>query len=144
MHVLIRKLQIAHVLVVPLGTSNCVRRSQAAALGEDHEATLRTRMGLVNVLAETGRGEMAEDICRGVEEVCFAGTSGLFFLHPFSRAWISVGADEAARGGAPRHAAVAAQPRMSAGGQRRRGGGGASLPGGGAPPQALSLPPCGC
>ena len=55
MHVLIRKLQIAHVLVVPLGTSNCVRRSQAAALGEDHEATLRTRMGLVNVLAETGR-----------------------------------------------------------------------------------------
>ena len=45
-------------------------RVQAAVLGEEHEATLRTRMGLVNVLAETDRGEMAEDICRRVEEVC--------------------------------------------------------------------------
>ena len=95
-------------------TADCRWQRWARATSE---ATLRTRMGLVNVLAETGRGEMAEDICRGVEEVCFAGTSGLFFLHPFSRAWISVGADEAARGGAPRHAAVAAEPRLSAGGQ---------------------------
>ena len=37
-------------------------------MGDDHAATLRTRMGLVNVLAETDRGEMAEDICRRVEE----------------------------------------------------------------------------
>ena len=54
------------------GPLTASRRSKAAALGEDHEATLRTRMGLVNVLAETGRGEMAEDICRRVQEVCFA------------------------------------------------------------------------
>jgi hypothetical protein len=45
-----------------------VQAEQAAGLGEDHAATLRTRMGLVNVLAETGRAEMAEDICRRVEE----------------------------------------------------------------------------
>ena len=51
------------------GPLTASRRSKAAALGEDHEATLRTRMGLVNVLAETGRPEMVEEICRRVEGV---------------------------------------------------------------------------
>ena len=137
MHVLIHKLQTVPrascaQLVVPLGTSNCVRRSQAAALGEDHEATLRTRMGLVNVLAETGRAEMAEDICRRVEGVgCTPAERSaprvlinpvklllLAHLHLNRRAWDArAGADAAARGGAPRHAAVAAEPRLPAGRQ---------------------------
>ena len=102
------------------GPLTASRRSKAAALGEDHEATLRTRMGLVNVLAETGRGDMAEDICRRVQEVCFAKSQDWpFFLScaPFTHAWISAGADAAARGGAPRHAAVAAEPRLPAGRQ---------------------------
>ena len=108
-------------------------------MGEDHETTLRTRMGLVNVLAETGRGEMAEDICRRVEEVRFYETCGFFLLSYAQRitcARTSAGADAAARGGTPRHASVAAQPRLPACGQGRDGGGGAPLPGGGVLPQA--------
>ena len=34
------------------------------------------------MLAETGRGEMAEDICRRVEEVCFYETCGFFSFFP--------------------------------------------------------------
>ena len=47
-------------------TADCRWQRWARATSE---ATLRTRMGLVNVLAETGRPEMVEEICRRVEGV---------------------------------------------------------------------------